>query len=172
MRDYYRKKRGFALSKDTIEFLGLWENLHNDTFKGVEFDAFKNQAGSNAFTMSPTKWIEATGAIGMVCSKLSLSWNLNREISKLNYRVHTDSIKENLIPPLLTAEQVSYTYASEADLLNTVLFGKTAKQWRDENPGQKGRLMDADVQWVKVDTKKGVQLINRNMIRNITFHNK
>ena len=176
--------KNWMRSKDTIEFLGLWENLHNDTFKGVEFDSFRNQAGSNAFTMSPTKWIKATGAIGMVCksgryggtfahsdiafefaswispefklyiikdykrlkteenSKLSLSWNLNREISKLNYRVHTDSIKENLIPPLLTAEQVSYTYASEADLLNTVLFGKTAKQWRDENPGQKGNIRD------------------------------
>ena len=112
--------------------------------------------------MSPTKWIEATGAIGMVCKPGRYGGTF----------AHSDSIKENLIPPLLTAEQVSYTYASEADLLNTVLFGKTAKQWRDENPGQKGKLMDADVQWVKVDTKKGVQLINRNMIRNITFDNK
>lgn len=54
-------------SKDTIEFLGLWEKLHNNNFKGVEFDSFRNQAGSNAFTMSPTKWIETTGAIGIVC---------------------------------------------------------------------------------------------------------
>ncbi|MGN0437155.1 MAG: KilA-N domain-containing protein [Lachnospiraceae bacterium] len=75
-------------------------------------------------------------------SRLSLNWNLNREISKLNYRVHTDAIKENLIPPLLTPEQISYTYASEADLLNSVLFGKTAKKWRDDNPDEKGNIRD------------------------------
>jgi len=165
--------------KDTIEFLGLWEKLHNNDFKGVEFDAFKNQAGSNAFTMSPSKWIESTNAIGIVSksgrnggtfahsdiafefaswispefklyiikdynrlktdenSRLSLSWNLNREISKLNYRIHTDAIKNNLIPPELTQWQISNTYASEADLLNTVLFGKTAKEWRDEKKEDK-----------------------------------
>ena len=75
-------------------------------------------------------------------SRLSLSWNLNREISKLNYRVHTDSIKENLIPRELTPEQVSFTYASEADLLNTVLFGMTAKEWRGSNPNVKGNIRD------------------------------
>lgn len=75
-------------------------------------------------------------------SRLSLNWNLNREISKLNYRVHTDAIKENLIPPILTPTQISNTYASEADLLNTVLFGKTAKQWRDSNPCKKGNIRD------------------------------
>ena len=75
-------------------------------------------------------------------ARLSLNWNLNREISKLNYRIHTDAIKEKLIPPLLTSEQISYTYASEADLLNTVLFGKTAKQWRDDNPKNSGNIRD------------------------------
>ena len=176
--------KNWMRSKDTLEFLGLWEQLHNSTFKGVEFDAFRNQAGSNAFTMSPSKWIDATNAIGIVSrsgryggtfahsdiafefaswvspefklyiikdykrlkteenSRLSLSWNLNREISKLNYRVHTDAIKENLIPPVLTPQQISYTYASEADLLNTVLFGKTAKEWRDSNPNEKGNIRD------------------------------
>ena len=176
--------KNWMRSKDTLEFLGLWEQLHNSTFKGVEFDAFRNQAGSNAFTMSPSKWIDATNAIGIVSksgryggtfahsdiafefaswvspefklyiikdykrlkteenSKLSLGWNLNREISKLNYRVHTDAIKENLIPPVLTPQQISYTYASEADLLNTVLFGKTAKEWRDSNPNEKGNIRD------------------------------
>ena len=74
---------------------------------------------------------------------MSLGWNLNREISKLNYRVHTEAIKENLIPPILTPQQISYTYASEADLLNTVLFGKTAKEWRDSNPNEKGNIRDA-----------------------------
>ena len=177
--------KNWMRSKDTLEFLGLWEQLHNSTFKGVEFDTFRNQAGSNAFTMSPSKWIDATNAIGIVSksgryggtfahsdiafefaswvspefklyiikdykrlkteenSKLSLGWNLNREISKLNYRVHTDAIKENLIPPVLTPQQISYTYASEADLLNTVLFGKTAKEWRDSNPNEKGNIRDA-----------------------------
>ena len=176
--------KNWMRSKDTLEFLGLWEQLHNSTFKGVEFDTFRNQAGSNAFTMSPSKWIDATNAIGIVSksgryggtfahsdiafefaswvspefklyiikdykrlkteenSKLSLGWNLNREISKLNYRVHTDAIKENLISPVLTSQQISYTYANEADLLNTVLFGKTAKEWRDSNPNEKGNIRD------------------------------
>lgn len=176
--------KNWMRSKDTLEFLGLWEQLHNSTFKGVEFDTFRNQAGSNAFTMSPSKWIDATNAIGIVSksgryggtfahsdiafefaswvspefklyiikdykrlkteenSRLSLRWNLNREISKLNYRVHTNAIKENLIPPVLTAQQISYTYASEADLLNTVLFGKTAKEWRNSNPNEKGNIRD------------------------------
>ena len=168
--------KNWMRSKDTIEFLGLWEKLHNSNFKGVEFDSFRNQAGSNAFTMSPTKWIETTGAIGIVSksgryggtfahsdiafefaswisaefklyiikdykrlkadenSRFSLNWNLNREISKLNYRIHTDAIKEKLIPPELTPAQISFTYANEADMLNVVLFGRTAKQWKDENP--------------------------------------
>lgn len=176
--------KNWMRSKDTIEFLGLWEKLHNSTFKGVEFDTFRNQAGANAFTMSPKKWIESTNAIGITSksgryggtfahsdiafefaswispefklyiikdykrlkmdenSRFSLNWNLNREISKLNYRVHTDAIKENLIPPMLTSWQVSCTYASEADMLNTVLFGKTAKEWRESNPDEKGNIRD------------------------------
>ena len=172
-------------NRDVIEFLGLGERLHNPDFKPLEFEGFKKQAGANAFTMSPKKWIEATDAIGIVSkagryggtyahsdiamsfatwispefqlyimkdyrrlktdenSRLSLNWNLNREISKLNYRIHTDAIKENLIPPELTPAQVAYTYANEADMLNVVLFGKTAKQWKDENPTAKGNMRDA-----------------------------
>ncbi len=170
--------------KDTIEFLGLWEMLHNSNFKGVEFDSFRNQAGANAFTLSPQKWIEETNAIGIVSksgryggtyahsdiafefaswvsaefklyiikdykrlkadenSRLSLNWNLNRELSKLNYRIQTNAIKENLLPPELTPAQISFTYASEADLLNVALFGKTAKQWRDANQNKKGNVRD------------------------------
>ena len=78
-------------------------------------------------------------------SRLSLGWNLNREISKLNYRIHTDAIKENLIPPELTSAQVAYTYANEADMLNVVLFGKTAKQWKDDNPTVKGNMRDVAI---------------------------
>ena len=172
-------------NRDVIEFLGLWERLHNLDFKPLEFERFKKQAGANAFTMSPKKWIEATDAIGIVSkagryggtyahsdiamsfatwispefqlyimkdyrrlktdenSRLSLNWNLNKEISKLNYRIHTDAIKENLIPSELTPAQVAYTYANEADMLNVVLFGKTAKQWKDENSSIKGNMRDA-----------------------------
>lgn len=171
-------------NRDVLEFLGLWEKLHNDNFNPLEFEGFRKQAGANAFTMSPKKWIETTSAIGMVSkagryggtyahsdiamsfatwispefqlyimkdyrrlktdenSRLSLSWNLNREISKLNYRIHTDAIKNNLIPPELTQWQISNTYASEADLLNTVLFGKTAKEWRDEKKQKDANIRD------------------------------
>ena len=75
-------------------------------------------------------------------SRLLLNWNLNRELSKINYRIHTDAIKANLIPPELTPIQISYTYASEADLLNVVLFGKTAKQWREDHPNEAGNIRD------------------------------
>ena len=171
-------------NRNTVEFLAVWEELHNPNFNRVQFEAVRSEAGLNRFVMTPTKWIEETNAIGIVSkagryggtyahsdiamsfatwlspefqlyilkdyrrlkadenSKLSLGWNLNREISKLNYRVHTDAIKENLIPPVLTPQQISYTYASEADLLNTVLFGKTAKEWRDSNPDEKGNIRD------------------------------
>ncbi len=176
--------KNWMRNRDTIEFLGLWESLHNPDFKPVEFDGFRKEAGLNAFTMSPTKWIMAVNAIGIVTkagryggtfahsdiafefaswisaefklyiikdykrlkndesSKLSLNWNLNREISKLNYRIHTDAIKENLIPPELTSYQISLTYASEADVLNVALFGITAKQWRDKHPDKKGNVRD------------------------------
>ena len=169
--------------RDTIEFLGLWETIHNPNFKGVEFDSFRKEAGSNAFTLSPQRWIENTNAIGIVSksgkgggtfahpdiamefaswisaefklyliqdykrlkgdenSKLSLGWNLNREISKINYKIHTDAIKEYLLKDL-TNEQLSYKYASEADMLNVALFNKRAKQWREENPDLKGNMRD------------------------------
>jgi hypothetical protein len=170
--------------RDVIEFLGLWEMLHNPDFKPIEFEGFKNQAGANAFTMSPKKWIENTNAVGILSksgryggtyahsdiafefaswispefklyiikdykrlksdenSRFSLNWNLNREISKLNYRIHTDAIKENLLPPELTASQVAFRYADEADMLNVVIFGKTAKEWREENPDKTGNMRD------------------------------
>ena len=171
--------------RDVVEFLGLWEKLHNPGFKLIEFDKFKEEAGSNAYVFSIKDWVEVLGAIGLLTksgrygggiyahidiafefaswispefklyiikdyqrlksdenSRLSLNWNLNREITKLNYRIHTDAIKNHLIPPELTPEQISYKYASEADMLNVVLFGKTAKQWREENSGKKGNIRD------------------------------
>ena len=172
-------------SRDIIEFLGLWEVLHNPDFKRSEFDTFKTDAGTNAFTFSIKDWNENLCGKGIITksgrygggiyahsdialefaswlspefklyiikdykrlkndenSRLSLNWNLNRELTKLNYRIHTDAIKENLILPELTAAQKSFVYADEADLLNVALFGKTAKEWRMENPNKKGNIRD------------------------------
>jgi len=176
--------KNWLRNRETIEFLGIWESLHNPNFKQVEFDLFRNEAGLNTFTMTPTKWIEGVNAIGIVTkagryggtyahsdialefaswvsaefklyiikdyqrikkdenSRLSLNWNLNREIAKLNYQIHTATIKDHLILQELTPEQISYKYASEADLLNMALFGKTAKQWRDSNHGKTGNIRD------------------------------
>ena len=185
--------KNWLRNKDTIAFLGLWESLHNPDFKPIEFDGFRNEAGSNAFTMSPTKWIEGINAKGIISkagryggtfahsdiamefaswispefklyiikdfqrlkddenSRLSLNWNLNRELTKLNYKIHTDAIKENLIIPELTTAQKSFVYANEADVLNVALFGKTAKEWRDENPDKKGNIRDySDINYLLV----------------------
>lgn len=171
-------------NRNTIEFLGLWESLHNPNFNRVQFDTFRTEAGLNRFVMTPSKWVENTGSIGITAkagryggtyahsdiamefaswisaefklylmkdyrrlkfeenSRLSLSWNLNREISKLNYRVHTNAIQQNLLPPDLTREQQSFVYADEADMLNVALFGLTAAQWRSQNQGCKGNIRD------------------------------
>ncbi|MBS5890453.1 KilA-N domain-containing protein [Negativicoccus succinicivorans] len=170
-------------NRNTLEFIGLWETLNNPNFNRVQFDTFRNEAGLNRFTMTPSKWIESTGAIGIVSksgryggtyahydiamefaswlspefklyiiqdykrlkedenSKLSLTWNLHREISKINYKIHTDAIKECLLKDL-TSEQLSFKYASEADMLNVALFNRTAKDWREENPDLKGNMRD------------------------------
>ena len=160
-------------NRNTVEFLAVWEELHNPDFNRVQFEAVRSEAGLNRFVMTPTKWIEQTNAIGIVSkagrygggtyahsdiamafatwispefqlyimkdyrrlkqdenSRFSLDWNLNRALSKVNCRIHTDAVKENLIPPELTPEQIAYTYASEADILNVALFGQTAKQWK------------------------------------------
>ncbi len=170
-------------NRNTLEFIGLWEALNNPNFNRVQFDTFRNEAGLNRFTMTPSKWIESTGAIGIVSkagryggtyahydiamefaswlspefklyiiqdykrlkedenSKLSLTWNLHREISKINYKIHTDAIKEYLLKDL-TDEQLSFKYATEADMLNVALYNKRAKQWREENPDLKGNMRD------------------------------
>jgi hypothetical protein len=169
-------------NRNTIEFLGIWESLYNPNFKPLEFEGFKKQAGLNAFTLSPQKWVTTTDAIGFIvksgryggtyahkdiafkfASWISvefelyivkefqrlkeeeqklLGWSAKRELAKINYRIHTDAIKTNLIPPELTPHQINLVYASEADLLNMALFGKSAKQWRDENLNEKGNIRD------------------------------
>jgi len=176
--------KNWMRSKDTIEFLGLWELLNNPDFKPVEFDGFKKEAGYNAFTMSPKKWIDNTNAVGLISragrnggtfahkdiafefaswvsaefklyiikdyerlkqdetNRLSLAWNVKREISKLNYKIHTEAIKTCLITKELSKFHQSITYASEADVLNVALFGMTAKEWREQNPDLKGNLRD------------------------------
>ncbi len=170
-------------NKNVIAYLGLWEKLNNENFKGVEFDAFKNEAGSNKFKISPQKWIKETNAIGIIsksgnnggtyaCSDIALEfaswlspefklyviqeferlkkneayqykvdWTASRMLAKSNYHIHTDSIKENIIPKL-TEKQKQYVYAEEADVLNVALFGMTAKEWRDKNPNIEENIRD------------------------------
>jgi len=167
--------------RNTIEFLGLWEQFHNENFKGLEFDAFKNEAGDNAFTMSPQKWITSTNAIGIIsksgryggtyahsdiafefaswispefklyiikdyqrlkkeeAERFSIGWDEKRVLSKINYHIHTDAIQQYLIDDDLSSEKKSYTFASEADMLNVALFGKKAWQWREEHPNEHKR---------------------------------
>jgi len=178
--------KNWLRNRNTIEFLGIWEQLNNPDFKPVEFDGFRKDAGLNSFTMSPTKWINGTNAIGLVAKsgryggtyahkdiafefaswvsvefKLylikefqrlkeeefkQLGWDIRRNLTKLNYKIHTDAIKENLIPKELSPAQINFVYASEADLLNVALFGMTAKEWRDKNSDKKGNIRDeADV---------------------------
>jgi len=170
--------------RNTIEYLGIWEQLNNPDFNPIEFDRFLHEAGANAFTLSPQKWVTATGAVGITSksgryggtfahkdiafkfaawisaefelyiikdyqrlksdesSRISLEWNVTRILSKVNYRIHTDAIKQNLIPPELTAKQKLFVYADEADLLNVALFGQTAAQWREKNGDKSGNMRD------------------------------
>ena len=169
-------------NRNTLEYLGLWEILYNPDFKPLEFEGFRKQAGLNAFTLSPSKWIKTTDAKGITVKsgryggtfahkdiafkfanwvsvefelylikefqrlkedeQKQLGWSAKRELAKINYHIHTDAIKQNLIPPELTPEQKSLVYADEADMLNVAMFGMTAKQWRGNNPGQKGNIRD------------------------------
>lgn len=169
-------------NRNTIEYLGIWETLYNTDFKPLEFEGFKKEAGLNAFTLSPTKWIESTNAKGIIVKsgryggtyahkdiafkfaswisvefelyfikefqrlkeeeQKQLGWSAKRELAKINYRIHTDAIKQNLIPPELTPAQKSFVYADEADMLNVAMFGMTARQWREINPELKGNIRD------------------------------
>lgn len=171
-------------NRNTIDYLGLWEQMYNPEFKLLEFEEFKKHAGENAFTLSPQKWITSTNAIGISsrsgrgggtfahkdiafefaswispefklyvfkdyqrlkideASRLEIGWDTKRELSKINYRIHTDAIKEFLITPELTKQEQGYKYATEADILNVALFGKTAKQWRIETGNKKLNMRD------------------------------
>ena len=176
--------KNWLRNKNTIAFLGLWEKINNVDFKGVEFDTFKNEAGLNSFTLSPTKWIAKTNAIGIQSKagryggtyahkdiafefaswisaefklflikefqrlkedeieKQQLGWDIKRTIVKMNYHIHTDAIRKNLIPANISQNRKSFIYASEADLLNVALFGRTAKEWLEENSDKIGNMRD------------------------------
>lgn len=193
-------------NRNTIEFLGIWEQIYNPHFKPIEFDRFKKQAGLNSFTLSPKKWIEATNAIGIYAKSgrgggtfahkdiafefgswlspefklylirefqrlkdeeaksMSLEWSFQRTLAKVNYRIHTDAIKEHLIPTQLNKAQIVHVYASEADLLNMALFGMTAAQWRQANPDQKGNIRDG------ATLEQLVVLSNLESINSVLIH--
>jgi hypothetical protein len=171
-------------NKDTVLFLGVWEQLNNPGFNSLEFEGIRNESGRNSFFLSAKKWVERTGGIGLEARtgryggtfahkdiafefgswlspefklylitefqrlkdsearNLSIEWNLQRTLAKVNYRIHTDAIKEHLIPPVLTKEQMTRVYSSEADLLNMALFGVTAAEWRSANPKLAGNMRD------------------------------
>src|SRR3989338_5501342 len=172
-------------NRNSVEFLGIWEKIHNPHFNRVGFDTVRSQAGLNSFTISPTKWIELTNAIGLISKsgrydggtyahedialefaswispefklyfikefrrlkyeeneRLRLGWDVKRELVKINYKIHTDAIKENLIPPEISSKDARAVYASEADVLNKALFGRTAKEWRDQNHEKEGNVRD------------------------------
>ena len=209
-------------NRNTVEFLGIWEHIHNPNFKGGEFETFKKQAGLNSFHLTPKKWIDATQAIGLQSRagrygggtyahrdiafefgswlspefklylikefqrlkedenrRLSLGWNLNRTLAKLNYRIHTDAIKTHIVPAAVTRDQANFAYANEADLLNVALFGQTAKQWRDANPGHQGNIRDCagieqllvlanieamNAEFIRMGMPQSVRLTNLNEI--------
>ena len=174
--------KNWLRNRSTIEFLGLWEKIHNPDFKGVEFEPLFLESGNNAFTMSPTRWVNITNAIGIftktgsgggtyahediafefaswissefklylvtefkrlkIEEQKALGWTAKRELTKINYHIHTDAVSRNLVPKKLSKEQINFIYANEADVLNVAMFGMTAKEWRDANSNLKGNIRD------------------------------
>ena len=169
-------------NRNTIEFLGIWEEIHNPNFNYGEFAIIKSQAGLNSYKISVKEWTKKTNAIGIISKagryggtyahkdiafefgmwispkfklllikeferlkaeeQKQIGWNAKRELSKINYRIHTDAIKNNLVPKELTKNQINFVYAEEADVLNMALFGMTAKEWRDRNSNLTGNIRD------------------------------
>lgn len=169
-------------NKNTIEFLGIWEEMYNPNFNSPEFEGIKNEAGLNRFILSVKQWVKRTNSLGIIAKagryggtyahkdiafefaswvspqfklyllkefqrlkeqeQVQLGWSAKRELSKINYRIHTDAIKQNLIPQKVTSLQANCIYAEEADVLNVAMFGMTARQWREKNPGLKGNIRD------------------------------
>lgn len=173
-------------NKNTIEFLGIWEEMYNANFNSTEFEGIKNEAGFNRFILSVKQWVNKTNSIGIVAKagryggtyahkdiafefaswvspyfklylikeferlkeeeQKQLGWDIKRNLAKINYKIHTDAIKNKLVPEKLSKERINYIYASEADILNVALFGMTAKEWLENNPELKGNMRDyADI---------------------------
>ena len=169
-------------NKNTIEFLGIWEEMYNPDFNSPEFEGIKNEAGLNRFVLSVKQWVEKTNSRGIIAKagryggtyahkdiafefaswvspqfklyllkefqrlkeqeQTQIGWSAKRELSKINYHIHTNAIKQNLIPSKVTPAQICIIYANEADVLNVALFGMTAKQWRENNSDCKGNIRD------------------------------
>lgn len=173
-------------NKNTIEFLGIWEEMYNANFNSTEFEGIKNEAGFNRFILSVKQWVNKTNSIGIIAKagryggtyahkdiafefaswvspyfklylikeferlkeeeQKQLGWDIKRNLAKINYKIHTDAIKNKLVPEKLSKERINYIYASEADILNVALFGMTAKEWRESNSELKGNMRDyADI---------------------------
>ena len=192
LTDMIKSKEGdFFISdwlrnRNTIEYLGIWEKIHNPNFNYGEYATITSKAGLNSYKLSVKDWSSKTNAIGLVAKagryggtyahkdiafefgmwisaefkiylikefqrlkedeQKQLGWDIKRNLTKINYKIHTDAIREALIPKQITATQVNYVYANEADILNIALFGMTAKEWRDANPKLTGNIRDyADV---------------------------
>jgi hypothetical protein len=201
-------------SKDTIEFLGLWEKINNTNFNSIEFDGIKNKAGVNSFILTPKQWINNTNAIGIISKagryggtyahkdiafefaswispkfklylikefqrlkndeieKQKLGWDIKRTLVKMNYHIHTDAIKNNLIPQHISKNIIPFIYATEADLLNVALFGLTSKQWSEKNPKLEGNMRDyATAEQLVV--MANLESLNAQLIKqNISFEDR
>ena len=193
-------------NRNTVEFLGIWEKLHNPNFNYGEFATIKSKAGLNSYKISVKEWVSRTNAIGLKAAtgryggtyahkdiacefgmwispefkiylikefqrlkeeeslRLAQGWDVKRMLAKINYKIHTDAVRAHLIPANISKNRINMVYANEADVLNVALFGKTAKEWRDENKGKDGNIRDyADVtQLVVLANLEG---INAELIR-------
>jgi len=193
-------------NRNTVEFLGIWERLHNPNFNYGEFATIRSKAGLNNYKISVKEWVSRTNAIGLKATtgryggtyahkdiafefgmwispefklylikefqrlkqeenlRLEQGWDIKRMLAKINYKIHTDAVKAHLIPANISKNRTNMVYANEADVLNVALFGKTAKEWRDENKGKDGNIRDyADVtQLVVLANLEG---INAELIR-------
>jgi hypothetical protein len=191
-------------NRNTIEYLGMWEQLHNPNFDAGKFDELRRQAGLNSFALTPRRWLDATRATGLAthtgrvagvfahpdiafefASWISvefklyllmefqrikndeleqLGWDIRRNLVKLNYRIHTEAIREALVPPELSAEEKSDIYRSEADVLNKALFGQTAAEWRESHPEERGNIRDQANMW-QLLTLSNLENLNAHFIR-------
>ena len=197
-------------TRSTIEFIGLWEQLHNPNFKRIEFDAFRNESGSDSFTLTPKKWIETTNSIGIISksgryggtyahkdiafefaswisptfklyliteyqrlkevetNQYNLEWNVKRILSKTNYHIHTDAVKNFILPDKNYEKDKEWIiYAEEADLLNVALFNCTAKDWRIANPDLSKKSMNIrDIASInELAILSNLETINAQMIK-------